>query len=80
MGNPLSSNTWRELHRRLKDKEKMIREEGGEWDSINTILAVSVDELGQVRRDLFLTLAVLGKGVLAPTEMLRNLWGEKVGS
>lgn len=66
------------LHGKLKDKPKTVHVEG-EWDSLNTILAVSVNELGQTRRDLFVMLAVLGKGVLAPAEMLRNLWGEKVG-
>ncbi|CAM9768461.1 unnamed protein product [Scytosiphon promiscuus] len=74
--NPLSPNAWRKLQRKLKDRKETIHDEG-EWDPLNKVLAVSIDELGQTRRELFLMLAVLGKGVLASAEMLRNLWGEK---
>lgn len=77
VGNPLSPDAWRELQGKLKDKKRIHDE--GEWGSLDNILAVSIDELGQARRDLFLMLAVLGKGILAPAEMLRNLWGEEVG-
>ncbi|CAM9733325.1 unnamed protein product [Scytosiphon promiscuus] len=75
-GNPGFPDAWRQLQRKLKGMEETNHDEG-EWGSLNNVLAVSIDELGRTRRNLFLMLAVLGKGVPAPIEMLRNLWGEE---
>lgn len=44
------------------------------------VLGLGVDQLGEDARTLFFNLVVLARGVLAPVDMLANLWEQKVGS
>lgn len=77
-GAPSPTDAWRKLHDKLEDKAKMQHITSGQRDSLNTVLAVSVNELGRWQRSHFLKLAVIASGILASKEMLLYLW-EEVG-
>lgn len=72
---PMSASAWRKLHNSLKMREGLQYGES-QHSSLNTVLGASFDELGQEQRARFLKLAVLAHGVVAPSEMLRHLWGQ----
>lgn len=77
---PQSPEAWRELHDSLKDNARQlqdtVREDSVRKASVSNVLTVSFRGLGRWQRTHFLKLAVLANGVLAPMEMLCNLWDE----
>lgn len=76
---PQSPAAWRELHDSLKDNTRQLQDTVGE-DSVGNVLTISFRGLGRWQRTHFLKLAVLANGVLAPMEMLCNLWDEVSGT
>lgn len=69
-----SSARWQELHEVLKSKEEMLRQKAEDLDSIDYVLCSSFEALGKSKQDHFMSMAILPKGVVAPTDMLMNLW------
>lgn len=78
-GDASSAHSWRKLYENLNDKAKMQTNKGDGQYSLSTVLAVSFEEMGRRQRGHFLELAVLACDVIAPKEMLRHLWEERVG-
>lgn len=76
---PQSPEAWRELHDSLKDNARQLQDTVGE-NSVGNVLTISFRGLGRWQRTHFLKLAVLANGVLAPMEMLCNLWDEVSGT
>eukprot|EP00752_Nemacystus_decipiens_P011921 g10571.t1 len=73
-GQGSSALAWQQLHKNLENKEEMLRQKGGAVKSISHVLDASFDALGKNKQAHFMSLAVLPKAVVAPLEMLMNLW------
>ena len=82
--NPSSPDAWRKHHDNLKKREviQQTRAETTETNKVHhdallkNLLAASFGELSKEQRARFLQLAVLASGVLAPGEMLCELWDQ----
>lgn len=77
-GRGRSAQAWLELHSDLESKAKMLMAKGGTRTSIHHVLDTSFDELGASKQRMFLSVAVLAKGVIAPEDMLTSLWKVEV--
>lgn len=74
-----SAQEWKKLREYLKNKGGMLLAKGMATTSLNRVLDASFDELGAKKQRMFLRMAVLPKGAVAPEHMLLNLWEVKVG-
>lgn len=57
---------------------KKGRVRGDQTASLNMVLGTSFGCLSEQKQEKFLKMAVLAAGVVAPTEMLLNLWETQV--
>lgn len=77
-GKGLTVSAWEKLIRLFEDVVEKMRARGEQPTSLKLVLETSFDSLSQRKQDLFLKMAVLAAGVVAPTEMLLNLWEMQV--
>lgn len=77
-GRGASALAWKQLHRDLENRGDMLLSKGETNTSIHRVLDASFDFLGTRRQTLFLKMAVLPKGAVAPEGMLQNLWEVQV--
>lgn len=73
-GRGSSIKAWKQLHKNLQNKGDMLLEKGDTKTSLHRVLDASFDELGTRKQKIFLRMAVLPNGAVAPEEMLQNLW------
>ena len=79
VNDPISADAWRKLHENLRKRKHMLRETGVEEHSLDSALWVASDGLDLEHKDRFFKLAILPYGIVAPMEMLSNLWDEVSG-
>ena len=75
----MKAGAWEELAKTFENKAKMMRTRGEQPSSLNAVLEASFDALAARKQEEVLKLAVLAPGVVAPIEMLLNLWEMEVG-
>lgn len=77
-GRGSSAQAWRTLLKDLENKGEMLLAKGDTTTSLHRVLDTSFDQLGKSQQNFFLRMAVLPKDVVAPEDMLLNLWEVEV--
>ena len=79
-GRGSTAQAWKRLHKDFEDRGDLLLEKGETNTSVHRVLDASFDELGKKKQRLFLRMAVLPKGAVAPEDMLLNLWEVEVSA
>lgn len=77
-GHGSSMKKWKTLHENLGHRGDALSQKGDSNTSLYRVLDASFDELGTKRQRMFLRMAVLPYGAVAPKDMLQNLWEVEV--
>ena len=77
-GRGSSAQAWQQLHKDLQRKEDLLVADDGANESLYRALDASFATLAARKKVIFLRMAVLSKGAVAPEEMLLNLWEVEV--
>lgn len=78
-GKGLTPGAWIKLKKEFEVVAEKMRVRGEQSMSIKLVFETSLDALPRRRQNLFMKMAVLAAGAVAPIEMLLNLWEMQVG-
>lgn len=70
----IPKNLWKQLHEDLQHKEDLLLADDATNKTLCRVLDASFGKLGARQKTVFLKMAVIPKGAVAPEDMLLNLW------